>query len=115
MSELLNTVLKTLDDKLAEDIVVIEMAKVSPFTDYFVVATGRNLRHLQSLAEFVEQAAAKDGHETRLREGGAESTWVLVDLNEVIVHLFLEDARSLYRLEALWSDQIQYSYPETSE
>ncbi|HCK87255.1 MAG TPA: ribosome silencing factor [Erysipelotrichaceae bacterium] len=111
MSELLDTVLKTVDEKLGEDIVVIDMSKVSPFTDYFVVATARNIRHAQSLAEAVEQEAAKYGYQVRLREGEKDSTWVLVDLNEVIVHIFTADTRKVYRLEALWADQPQYSYP----
>ena len=112
MSELLNTVLKTLDEKLGEDIVIIDMTKASPFTDYFVIATARNIRHAQSLAEAVEQEAAKYGYRVRVREGEKDSTWVLVDLNEVIVHIFTADTRRLYRLEALWADQPQKQYPE---
>ena len=105
MSELLDIVLKTLDEKLGEDIVTIDMSAVSPFTDYFVIATARNVRHAQSLAEFVEQEAAKYGYDVRVREGEKDSTWVLVDLNEVIVHIFTDETRKTYRLEALWADQ----------
>ena len=107
MSELLDIVLKTLDEKLGEDIVTIDMSAVSPFTDYFVIATARNVRHAQSLAEFVEQEAAKYGYDVRVREGEKDSTWVLVDLNEVIVHIFTDETRKTYRLEALWADQPQ--------
>ena len=107
MSELLDIVVKTLDEKLGEDIVTIDMTAVSPFTDYFVIATARNVRHAQSLAEFVEQEAAKHGYYVRVREGEKDSTWVLVDLNEVIVHIFTEETRNTYRLEALWADQPQ--------
>ena len=110
MSELLELVLKTLDDKQAMDIVTIDMQEVSAFTDYFVVCTAKNLRHAQSLAEFVEQEAAKHGYDVRVREGEKESTWVLIDLNDVIVHIFTEETRKMYRLEALWADQPQEPY-----
>ena len=107
MSELLNLVRKTLDDKLGMDIVTIDMTQVNPFTDYYVITTAKNVRHAQSLAEFVEQEAEKNGYEVRMREGERESTWVLVDLKEVVVHIFTEETRKQYRLEALWADQPQ--------
>lgn len=110
MSELLEIVEKTLDDKLGENIVCIDMRNASPFTDYFVIATAKNLRHAQSLAEFVEEEAFKHGYDVRVREGEKESPWVLVDLNEVVVHIFLQEARDMYRLEALWADQPQTNY-----
>ena len=93
MSELLDIVLKTLDEKLGEDIVAIDMSSASAFTDWFVIVTARNVRHAQSLAEFVEQEAAKNGYDVRVREGEKDSTWVLVDLHDVIVHIFTDETR----------------------
>ena len=61
----------------------------------------------QMIREFVEKEVTKNGFDVRLREGERESTWVLIDMNEVVVHIFTEDARSTYRLEALWADQPQ--------
>lgn len=110
MSELLEIVEKTLDDKLGENIVCIDMRNANPFNDYFVIVTAKNLRHAQSLAEFVEEEAFKNGYDVRLKEGDKESSWVLVDLNEVVVHIFLQEARDMYRLEALWADQPQLPY-----
>jgi ribosome-associated protein len=110
MSELLKLVQKTLDDKLAMNIVTIDMQAVSPFTDYFVICTAKNIRHAQSLAEFLEQEAAKNDYDVRIREGEKDSTWVLIDLNEVVVHIFTEETRKMYRLEALWADQPQEPY-----
>ena len=63
MAELLEIVEKTLDDKLAENIVCIDMRNANPFNDYFVVCTAKNLRHAQSLAEFVEEEAFKNGYD----------------------------------------------------
>ncbi len=107
MSELLKLVTDTLDEKLAEDITVIDMRNASPFMDYFVICTARNVRHAQSLAEFTEQAAAKAGYDVRIREGEKDSTWVLLDLHEIVVHIFTQETRRQYRLEALWADQPQ--------
>ena len=61
----------------------------------------------QMIREFVEKEVTKNGFDVRLREGERESTWVLIDMNEVVVHIFTEDARNTYRLEALWADQPQ--------
>jgi len=105
MSTLLETVIHTLDEKLAEDIVTIDMSEVNPFTDYFVICTARNIRHSQSLAEFLEKAAYENGYEIRAVEGEKDSTWILVDLFDVVVHIFTEEARKTYRLESLWADR----------
>ncbi len=110
MSELLDLVRKSLDEKQAADIVTIDMKKVNPFNDYYVICTARNVRHAQSLAEFVSQEAAKNGYDVRVREGERDSTWVLLDLNEAVVHIFTEEARKTYRLESLWGDQPQETY-----
>ena len=105
MSEILDLVRKTLDDKQAEDITVLDMREVNPFTDYFVICTAKNLRHANALADFVEEEALKNGFDIRSREGEKESTWILVDLFEVVVHIFTQEARNTYRLEALWADR----------
>ncbi|MCR5793952.1 MAG: ribosome silencing factor [Solobacterium sp.] len=105
MSELLDLVRKTLDDKQAENITVLDMREVNPFTDYFVICTAKNLRHANALADFIEEEALKNGFDIRSREGEKESTWILVDLFEVVVHIFTQEARNTYRLEALWADR----------
>jgi ribosome-associated protein len=105
MAELLDIVLKTLDEKLAEDILTIDMSEVNPFTDHFVICTARNVRHAQSLAEFLEKAVLENGYDIRAREGEKDSTWILVDLFDVVVHIFTEETRKMYRLESLWADR----------
>ena len=105
MAELLDFTIAKLQEKLAEHITVIEMSEVNPFTDQFVIATARNPRHAASLAEDVIQEAEKNGYPVRTREGADGSTWILVDLNEIIVHIFTAEARETYKLENLWGDQ----------
>ncbi len=111
-SELLDIVTKVLDEKQAEDIVAIDMRTATPYTDYFVVCTARNVRHAASLIEFCEQEAEKNGYSVRLREGERESTWMLLDLNEVVIQVFTQEARDQYRLEKLWADLPQETYPK---
>ncbi|MDD6369211.1 ribosome silencing factor [Galactobacillus timonensis] len=105
MQELLNLVEKTLDEKLAENITVIDMKGVSPFTDHFVICTAMNSRHANALAEDLMKEAEKNGFHVRQREGAEGSSWILVDLYDCIVHIFTEQARQQYRLEQLWGDR----------
>ena len=106
----LEFVTKTLSEKLGEHIVSIDMRNVNPFTDYFVLVTARNLRHGDALAIDLIKEAEKNGFPVRTREGSEGSDWILVDLNEVIVHIFTEEARQLYKLENLWGDLEITSY-----
>ena len=110
MSEFLDLTLKTLSDKLAKDIVMVDMRAVSPYTDAFVIATAANVRQANALADYVQDAAEKQGYEVKSREGTSGSTWVLLDLGEVVVHIFTEETRKQYRLEELWADQPQQRY-----
>lgn len=110
MSDLLEIVLHTLDEKQAEDIVLIDMRNSTPYTDYFVICTARNVRHAASLLEFVEQEIEKNGYSVRVREGEKDSTWMLLDLHEIVIHVFTEETRKQYRLEKLWADQPQMIY-----
>lgn len=110
MSELLDLTVKTLSDKLAKDIVTVDMRAVSPYTDAFVIATAANVRQANALADYAQDAAEKQGYEVKSREGTSGSTWVLLDLGEVVVHIFTEETRKQYRLEELWADQPQQHY-----
>ena len=110
MSELLDLTVKTLSDKLAKDIVTVDMRAVSSYTDAFVIATAANVRQANALADYVQDAAEKQGYEVKGREGTSGSTWVLLDLGEVVVHIFTEETRKQYRLEELWADQPQQRY-----
>lgn len=104
MAELLEIVEKTIDDKQGSDTVTIDMRSVNPFADYFVITTAKNLRHANSLAEDVMEACEKSGFSVREKEGEEGSNWILIDLFDVIVHVFTEDGRNQYRLENLWGD-----------
>ena len=105
--ELLELVLKTLEDGKAEDIVTIELAGKTTIADQMVIATGRSTRQVLALAEHLEEALSR-----RMRisvEGKTQGDWVLIDASDVIVHLFRPEVRSYYNLEKMWGEALPES------
>lgn len=92
-----------LDDKRAEDIVVLNLMEVSDSLDWFVIATGTSTPHLRSLDEEVRAKLKDAGFEAVSLEGPSER-WVLLDFASVTVHIMSRDAREFYDLEGLWGD-----------
>ena len=90
------------DERKADNIVVLNIGQVTTIADYFVIATGRNPRHLKALLERTREGLKELGTEILGIEGEAESGWILVDAVDVIIHLFAAQTRSLYDLEMLW-------------
>ena len=100
-----------LDEKGASDMIILEVAHLTSITDYFVIANGRNLQSVRSLAEDLEEKLAEDGVEPRRKEGERESRWIVLDYAHVIVHIFHPEERQYYNIERLWQDgdnQVQY-------
>ena len=93
-----------LEDAKARDIVVLDVRKISDFTDYMVIATGTSNRHVQSTADKVVDALRAHGVRTVGVEGGRTGDWVLIDFGDVIAHVMREETRDFYNLEKLWSD-----------
>ena len=91
-------------DRKAEDIVALDVRKLTPFADTFIIATGTSDRHARSIADSVTEAMAKRGEKPLGTEGHEEGRWVLIDLDDVIVHVFQDEVRRKYDLERLWSD-----------
>lgn len=93
------------DEKKASDIVIQDVEKLLVITDYFVLATGQNVRQVLSIVEAVEEALTKEAHIKPISiEGVDEAAWVLLDYGDFIVHVFQPDVREYYRLETLWGD-----------
>lgn len=95
---------KIASDGKGEDIVVLDVRKMSSFTDYFVILSGRSTRHVQALAENLENELHSKRINTSRAEGLAEGKWVLLDFDDVIVHVFYHEQRDFYDLEGLWHD-----------
>ncbi|GEK92069.1 ribosome silencing factor [Alkalibacterium kapii] len=101
---ILERVVKAADSKQANDIVALDMKKVSLLADYFVILDANNERQLNAIAQNVLEEAAKNKREIKRIEGKDEGKWILIDLGDVVVHLFNREERELYKLERLWSD-----------
>lgn len=92
-----------LSDKLAEDVVVLDLRGTTIVADYFVICTGTSERQLRALVDAVQEQMDAERVPALRVEGTPESGWVLVDFGGVIVHLFAPERRAYYRLEQLWS------------
>lgn len=95
---------KALDDKKAEEIRVIDIRGVSSIADYFVIATGGNPSQLAAMQDAVDESMYKNGIHSRQVEGNSNSTWILMDYQDIIVHLFSRADRHFYDLERIWKD-----------
>lgn len=102
--ELLKAAVKAADDKRAEDIVVLNMEGISLIADYFMICHGNSNKQVQAIAREMKDAAEEAGFEVRKLEGFDEGQWILVDMGNVIAHVFHRDERSYYNLERLWGD-----------
>ncbi len=94
---------EVLEDMKGVDIELMDLRERSSFTDFFLVVTGTSSTHVSALSEAVDRYASQNSVEVLGNEGGRQSKWILVDLGDVIVHVFLAEARELYSLDKLWS------------
>ncbi|UCG13888.1 MAG: ribosome silencing factor [Deltaproteobacteria bacterium] len=91
---------------------IFHVAEISSLTDYFVICSGRSTRHVQGIAQHIEKALRKRRVKPIGVEGISESQWVLLDFDDVVVHVFYEPMRSLYDLEGLWWEARQVEFAE---
>jgi ribosome-associated protein len=96
-------------DKKAENPVILDVRKLCSFTDFFVIISGRSTRHVQGLAEAIEAELRSKRLSTTKAEGLNEGTWVLLDYNDVVVHIFYTETRKFYDIEGLWHDAARIS------
>ena len=102
--EIVKKAVSALEDKKAEDITVIDISEVSSIADYFIIANGSNANQLAAMQDAVDEAFYKSGLHAKQIEGNKNSTWILIDYNDVIVHLFDKEDRLFYDLERIWKD-----------
>lgn len=95
---------KVLSGKKARDVMVIDVAEKSSFTDFFVLATGGSDRQVGSLANDVLDHMAKQGQIGKNIEGKSHSGWILMDFGDVIVNIFNQEQRERYSIEKIWGD-----------
>lgn len=102
VSRALETVLASLEDSKAENIVSIDIHKKSSLGDYMVVASGRSHRHVAAVSEHLLEALKEAGLGSARVEGLAGADWVLIDAGDIIVHVFRPEVRDFYNLEKMW-------------
>ena len=102
--ENLTTIVKALDAKHAEDIVVLDMQQFSPLYDYMVITTAKNDRLAAGILRELKDLEAETGLELKRIEGAHAAQWILADFGRVIVHVFTPETRLEYNLEKLWRD-----------
>ncbi len=91
-------------EKKAFDIDLMDLRKITTVTDFFIVCSGSTEVHVKAIADSVVQNCKKDGISVYQVEGYGSSRWVLIDLVEIVVHVFQPEVRSYYQLERLWGD-----------
>jgi len=113
--QLRDLVISTLEDLKAIDIQYIDVSGQNPLTDLFVIASGNSTRHIKAMAENLVMKVKAAGCPPLGVEGERQAEWILVDLNDVIVHLMLPKTRAFYNLEKLWeASRVQRNHSSRS-
>ena len=103
VEELETLILDSLEDDKAEDIVSIDLRGKSSVTDIMIIASGRSARHVNALADHLLRGIKDAGRSDARVEGMQSCDWVLIDVGDIVVHLFRPEVRSFYNLEKMWS------------
>ena len=98
----LEIVKKACEDKLGKDITVLEIGEKSTIADYFVIVTGTSVQQTKAISREIEEKIEKAGYTILGNEGFRDASWILMDLGEIIVHIFTEEQREFYDIEKLW-------------
>ncbi len=110
--EKLELIIKTLDAKRGEDIQAIKISDLTILADYFVIVNGTSNTHARTLADEVEFQMSQQGIEPDRREADTGNTWIVLDYEDIIVHVFYKDTRQFYKLESNWADGEQIDISE---
>jgi ribosome-associated protein len=99
-------------DRRAEDIIILDLRKLSGVADFFVIATGGADVQLRGISDRIEEGLSESGQEIWHREGYENGQWIVLDYVDVVCHLFLKEKRNFYQLERLWGDAPRTTYDE---
>jgi iojap-like ribosome-associated protein len=102
--KIMEIAVKAADEKHANDIKVLNISEVSIMADYFVIMDASSQRQVDAIVQSVLDKAGENHVEIGHVEGNRNSDWVLIDLHDVIIHVFTSEQRDFYNLEKLWSD-----------
>jgi len=102
-------------ERKAFDTAILELKKTTSLTDYFLICSGRSDRQVQAIAQFIEEKMKEKGVRPLGVEGVKEGRWVLMDYEDVIIHIFYEPIRLYYDLEGLWISAPKITVPEQQD
>lgn len=105
--EMAKLAINALEDKKAEDIKVIDISHISTIADYFIIANGTNKSQIQTMTDNVAEVLGKAGHPEKHIEGYQNANWILMDFQDIIVHIFDKENRLFYDLERIWRDGVE--------
>ena len=116
-AELAEAIYNILDNKKARDLKILHVEKKTVIADYFVICTGNSSTQVKSLADEVDYKTTLRGKAPTNVEGKGNISWVVIDFDNVIVHIFSREAREFYNLDKLYGDaeQIEFALPEDKE
>lgn len=104
--QLARLVARAAEDVQAVDLVVMDLTKLTSFTDYFVICSGKSDTQVRAIADSVLKKALEKDRRLLGLEGYNQASWVLIDFGDVVTHVFYHEARHFYNLEKLWSDAV---------
>lgn len=91
-------------DRKAFDLIAFDLRGISDMADFFLICTGTTNTHVRAIADAIEEALLREGIKMGHKEGYLESTWILLDYGDIVVHIFTNEKRQYYDLERLWGD-----------
>ena len=112
---MMQLIAEVIHEEQAGEVLVLEVAALTILADYFIIATGRNVNHIRSLADAAKDKMKEQGILVLHEDGYAEGRWVVLDFGAIILHLFRQQDREYYRLEQLWGEGKVMSYPFADE
>ncbi len=99
-------IMKIIDDKKGQNIIIMDIHSISNFADYFIIAHGLSIRQVKAIADEIQKKMESQGIFFNHKEGYDSGKWVLLDYVNVVVHLFTEEERNFYSLERVWKDAL---------
>lgn len=104
-------------DKKGENVLLLDLRRISPVTDYFLLATAQSPLHSQAISDELVEKLKKESYRVHHVEGYNQAQWILLDYLDIVVHIFLPEVRTFYGLERLWGDAPRkiFSVPNSNE
>jgi ribosome-associated protein len=100
----ISIIAKACDDKKGFNIKILDIRKINPIADYFIIVSGNSTTQVVAISDEIEEKMGKDGFNLLGKEGYKSGRWILLDYGDIVVHIFHRDDREFYNLDKLWAD-----------